>query len=450
MDRLATRKDALNRTETYQYDPVGNLTQFLDRKNQTSTFTYDALNRRTGASYAGGSSTSFTYDSVGRLAAVTDSVSGAIQFSYDNLDRLIQETTPQGSVQYAYDDLGRRTSMTVSGQPPVGYQYDVASRLTQVAQGGLTVGLGYDNAGRRTSLTYPNGTSTSYTYDNAFRLTNILHEGPTSVIESITYTYDAAGNRINLIRANSTATNLPAAVQAAYDAANEQIKFGNPLPPSPNLTYDANGNLTNDGTNTYTWDARNRLTAISGGVSASFTYDALGRRISKTISGQTTQFLYDGNDIVQESGASGVVAYLRSLNIDEPFVRQTGSGNEYYHTDALGTVLALTGQTAAVQTTYNYEAFGKTTIAGASTNHFQDTGRENDGTGFYHYRRRDYSSTIQRYLREDPLRLVGGSPNFYAYAENNPLKFVDPYGLYASPWHFVLAFSAMISAGHDP
>src|SRR3989442_320241 len=66
MDRLATRKDALNRTETYQYDPAGNLTQFLDRKNQTSTFTYDALNRRTGASYAGGSSTSFTYDSVGR------------------------------------------------------------------------------------------------------------------------------------------------------------------------------------------------------------------------------------------------------------------------------------------------------------------------------------------------------------------------------------------------
>jgi RHS repeat-associated protein len=427
MDRLATRKDALARQESYQYDANGNLRQFTDRKNQTATFTYDALNRRTGATYADGSSTSFTYDSAGRLAAVTDSVSGTIQYSYDNLDRLIQETTPQGSVVFQYDAIGRRTSMTVSGQQPVTYQYDAASRLTQVAQGGLTVGLGYDAAGRRTSLTYPNGTSASYTYDAASRLTNITHQGPSSVIESVTYTYDAAGNRLTANRLSSAATQLPAAVTAAYDAANEQVQFGNPLPPSPNLTYDANGNLTSDGTNTYTWDARNRLTAVSGGVSASFTYDALGRRISKTITGVTTQFQYDGNDIVQESGASGVATYLRSLNIDEPFVRQSSS-NEYYHTDALGSVLALTGQTGSAQTTYSYEAFGKTTITGSSTNPFQYTGRENDGSGLYHFRSRYFTSMAGRFLQEDRLGIVGGDLNLYAYVWGNPLRWNDPLG----------------------
>ena len=59
-------------------------------------------------------------------------------------------------------------------------------------------------------------------------------------------------------------------------------------------TYDANGNLANDGTNTYSWDARNHLTAIAGASTASFAYDADGRRAQKTIDGTSTQFLYDG------------------------------------------------------------------------------------------------------------------------------------------------------------
>ena len=216
-------------------------------------------------------------------------------------------------------------------------------------------------------------------------------------------------------------------MQAAYDAANEQIQFNSS---SPNLTYDANGNLTNDGTNTYTWDARNRLIAQSGpGVSASFSYDALGRRTRKTINGGTTSYLYDGNDIVQEIGGGSVGAsYLRGLKIDEAFVRQS-SGNEFYHSDALGSVLALTGQTGAVQTKYNYEAFGKTTITGTSINPFQYTGRENDGTGLYYYRARFFSVTAQRFISEDPIGLFGGDTNLYAYVLNNPTRFVDQLGL---------------------
>jgi YD repeat-containing protein len=99
MDRLATRKDALNRQESYQYDLAGNLSQFTDRKNQVTTFQYDALNRRTEATYAD-ATTTFTYDTVGRLVKASDTASGAgtIDFAYDILNRLVQETTPQGTV----------------------------------------------------------------------------------------------------------------------------------------------------------------------------------------------------------------------------------------------------------------------------------------------------------------------------------------------------------------
>lgn len=426
MDRLATRKDALNRQESYQYDLAGNLSQFMDRKNQQTTFVYDALNRRTTATYPD-SSTSFTYDSVGRLTKASDTAPGAgtIDFAYDTLDRLIQEVTGQGSVSYQYDVLGRRTNMVANGQQPVTYGYDAASRLTQVAQGSLAVGLGYDNANRRTSLTYPNATSTSYTYDVASRLTTINHIGPSGIIEALTYAYDPAGNRTSLMRNNGTASLLPAAVASAtYDAANEQTAFA-----GATLQYDANGNLTNDGTNTYVWDARNRLLTISGGATANFIYDALGRRTSKTINGTSAQFLYDAHDIASEIGNGAVGAsYLRSLDIDESFVRQTNLGNDYYHLDVLKSSLTLSNASGSATTTYDYEPFGKTVTSGSSTNAFQFTGREHDGTDLYFARSRFYSARRHRFLAEDPIRFQA-AVNFYAYVDNDPLGFTDPFGL---------------------
>lgn len=420
----------LNRTESYQYDLAGNLARFTDRKNQVATFQYDALNRRTTATYAD-ATTTFTYDIVGRLAKASDTAPGAgmIDFTYDILDRLTQEATEQGSVAYQYDVLGRRTQMTANGQQPTTYQYDAASQLIQVAQGAQIVGLSYDATGRRTSLTYPNSTNTNYTYDNASRLTNIAHQGPAGVIESLSYVYDAAGNRISLSRSNGTASNLPAAAQAAYDAANEQGVF-NGLP----ATFDANGNLTTSadatGTTTYAWDARNRLIARSGsGINESYAYNASGRRISKTMNGVTTQFLYDGKDIVTEiSGGTVSASYVRSLNIDEPFVRRTAAGNEFYHVDALGSTLGLTNQTGAVQASYHYEAFGKTTVAGTSSSPFQFTGRENDGTGLYYYRARYYSFFLHRFVSEDPIRFSLGTQNLYPYVLNNPVTATDPSG----------------------
>lgn len=165
-------------------------------------------------------------------------------------------------------------------------------------------------------------------------------------------------------------------------------------------------------------------------LTASFVYDALGRRVSKTINGQTTQYQYDGNDIVAEINNGAVsTTYLRGLNIDEPFVRRSGSGDEHYLSDALGSTLALTDNTGAVTTRYSYDPFGNTTVTGTSNNPFQYTGRENDGTGLYYYRARYYSPKLQRFISEDPIGFAGGDVNFYAYVLNNPVNLIDPLGL---------------------
>ncbi len=71
--------------------------------------------------------------------------------------------------------------------------------------------------------------------------------------------------------------------------------------------------------------------------------------------------------------------------------------------------MTLTDSSGASQTQYAYDPFGNTTIGGASsTNSYQFTGRENDGTGLYYYRARYYSPTLQRFIAQDPIGFAGG------------------------------------------
>ncbi len=430
MDRLETTTDPLNRSFTFAYDRIGNVTGLTDRKNQPTGYGYDALNRPTRVTYADGSTVTPEYDRGGRLQRLVDSSAGTIEWVYDAFDRVIQEITPQGSVSYQYDAIGRRTQMTVNGQAPVSYEYDAANRLTRVEQGNLFAAMTYDKNDRRISLTYSNGTTTTYAYDHASQVTGITHTGPGGLIEQLTYAYDPDGNQTSVTRANGAGTVIPAAVSSTtYDAANQQTAFNGAA-----LTYDAKGSLTNDGTNTYQWNARDQLVAISGAVTASFTYDGLGRRTSKTVNGRTIQFIYDGGDIVAEiDSQEGLVTYLRGLAIDDPFIRQTSAREEYYHHDALGSTLALSDGTGTTTTTYAYDPFGNSVITGSSTNALQYTSRENDETGLYYYRARYYSPRLHRFISEDPIGLVGGDENFYVYTFNSPTNFRDPRGLFVAP-----------------
>ena len=450
LGKLTKMTDQLGNIETYTYDQNNNLTSVTDRKGQTTTFTYDYLNRLTKATYANGSFITYAYDATGKVTTITDSVSGTIIYTYSTLlnsgmpvGKMINETTPLGSISYAYDTIGRRTSMTVAGQPAVNYTYDADNRLTDINTliNGVAAGfsLRYDALGRRTEITLPNGVTTNYTYDNANRLVTLNHLNPgNQVLESLTYTYDANGNRTSMDRPSVNLPRPDPASNITYNPANQMLTFNN-----KNMTYDENGNITSVtnscGTTIYAWDVRNRLVGMSGfdaqcsPLSANFKYDALGRRIEKTINARTIQYLYDGVDIVQEiEYGLPSVNYIRTLNIDEPLARIESNGIErYYQTDALGSVIALTDEAGAIKTQYVYDSFGSVTISGEiSDNPFQYTGRENDRTGLYYYRARYYSPGLQRFISEDPIGLEGGI-NLYSYVGANPINAADPNGLFA-------------------
>lgn len=444
-NRLKTMIDQLGNSENYVYDNNGNLIRFADRKENPTNITYDASNRKSRIDYVDGSYIKYTYDVLGRIIRIDDSVSGNIEYEYDNdgscagcgsggsQTKVKREITPLGAMEYEYDNLGRRTSMRVNGQAPVEYRYNNGSLLTDIIHPTLgTVNIGYDDSKRRKSLMLPNGINATYYYDNGSRLIGINFMKGTALVVNIIYTIDETGNRTSFNRADQQAE-LPEAVNATFNKANQLLSFND-----KNITHDKNGNITSItspcGETNYTWDSRNRLIGVSGftadckPLTASFKYDALNRRIEKSINGKTIEYLYDGQDIIQEIENGVVITkYLRGLNIDEILGREGNEGKRYYLMDGLGSIIALTDTNGVIKTSYAYDPYGRTSISGdPSDNPFQYTGRENDGTGLYYYRARYYSSELQRFVSNDKIISI----NLYAYVHNNPIIYRDPYGLF--------------------
>jgi RHS repeat-associated protein len=167
-----------------------------------------------------------------------------------------------------------------------------------------------------------------------------------------------------------------------------------------------------------------------------FKYDPFGRRIQKAFTVNsvttTTNYLYDGPDVIEEMDASGnqVARYSMGIAIDEPLAMTRGGVTSFYEADGLGSITSLTNSSGTITDSYTYDSFGQMTFSGSTTNPFRYTGREWDSeTGLYYYRARYYNPQAGRFISEDPLKFGGGDANFYAYVGNSPAKFRDPAGL---------------------
>ena len=428
-NRPISRTDALGQSEYWSYDGMGRILSHTDRKGQITQYSYDALGRPSAIGYADGSNTQASYDAVGRLSALSDSASGNITWSYDGLDRVTAETSSQGSIGYSYDAAGRRTQMTPASQAAIQYRYDNANNLTGLSQGSETVQMSYDAAGRRATLSLPNGITVHYGYDAAGQLTALQYtQASGATLGDLAYSYNNNGQRIGKSGSFASDT-LPQASSATLDLNSRKTSIN-----GQTLSYDANGDLIADTINTYSWNARGQLTQISasGQAKMRYSYDALGRRISKTEQNNTPiQYLYDGANAVQETQGTNVNPILTGLAIDERFARNDVTGRTYFLADALNSTIALTDATGNIVQRYSYDPYGAVTQSDTSTgftNPYQYTGREADLPWLYYYRARYYSPVLGGFISEDPLGFGGGQSSFYAYAGSNPLNWNDPDG----------------------
>jgi len=158
----------------------------------------------------------------------------------------------------------------------------------------------------------------------------------------------------------------------------------------------------------------------------------LGSHIQESEPLGTTNYLYDGDNIVSEldNGGSVLAKHTDGQRIDEPLAEIRSGTASFYEQDGLGSVASLSNGTGALSSTYVYDSFGNvSTSTGTVANPFRYTGREFDSeTGLNFHRARYYDPTTGRFISEDPTQF-GAGINFYGYTLESPTNFRDPDGL---------------------
>ncbi len=466
----------------FDYDGEGNLTGSTNRRGDDVTYTYDARGRLLSESDSSAGPTTYTYDARGRLISAT-SDQGTTTLAYDDADRVTRIDTPTGrSLLYTYDAAGLRTSISDGGDYNLFYAYDALGRLTSLSdETSQLVTYQYDAAGNLVREENGNGTVTIYDYDEAGRLTLIENRAPDGTATSrFAYTYDVAGQRVGmatldgtwtygydaigqLTSAGFTSTNAAIAdksITYEYDAAGNRTRVvedgietlyeSNALNQytrvgTATFAYDAGGNTLSRsdaaGTTTYAYDLGNRLISVTeaDGTVLAFTYDVFGNRVARTLDGVETEYLVDPfglGDVVSEfSGGTRTASYAHGLGLA---AGEIGGTAAWYDADAVGSVAALTNASGTVVNTYAYTPFGTEIheVEGIA-NDFEFNGvlgvaEDSDDLTFM--RARSYSDELGRFLSEDPLWSSGDTANLSRFAASNPVSYLDPFGLQTSDY----------------
>ncbi len=325
-----TVTDANNHSHLSVTDPRGVQLSVTDPLNAVTTFYYDALAQLDSVTDPDGFSTSYDYDLMGRITRRVHPDAGTKMWVYDGLslpvreynalgdsitmtyhrDRLLEKRYsrfPQNTVVYAYGTSGKgrgRVVRTVSGGLEETFAY---GSLGEVIENTRTIALPYDNRAYRFRTTYtydswnrtraigyPDGETVSYSYDRAGSLTSVA-----GVKGSVSYNYvngiiyDRFGHRLIIGYGNNTVAIFAYDTLQRLHSLNSVCAYGLFTPmQSISYTYDPIGNLTSvsntatavpsglGGTysNTYTYDAADRLVSASGtGFTLSMTYSPAGR-----------------------------------------------------------------------------------------------------------------------------------------------------------------------------
>ena len=196
-------------------------------------------------------------------------------------------------------------------------------------------------------------------------------------------------------------------------------------------TFDANGNLLDDGVNTYIYDSANRLKTMNSGQPSvsSYQYNGLGDRLSQTVNGVTTTYTLDLNTGLTQVLNDGTNAYIYGLGR----IVQVNVTTEYFLGDALGSVRQLVNSSGNVTLAKSYAPYGETrSSVGSGTSIYSYTGEQQDSyIKLIYLRSRMYSPASGRFTTRDswlgdynrPLSL-----NRWNYVEGNPVNYTDPSG----------------------
>ena len=414
-----------------------------------------------------------------------------VEYAYDQMGRVTTEKQlPNGNwftLSYGYNLLGQVTTanliyFTLTNNYNVSGQTYSNGTLRQVTSnyvnadhpGTLLSGTQYNAGGEVLSDSLGNGVNENFNYDARARLLSASATKGTSTIFSLggpgtgnvmtytpnsglagandsvngnwTYSYDPLSRIAGANKSGGTNFSFDVdrnanrwhqnpvgqGAQLSFDATTNHIATGN------GVTYDAAGNIINDGVHSYTYDAEYRITQVDGGATASYAYDALGRRIQRTTGGNFYNefFDLDGNMVVETKNNSlwtrgEIYAGGRHLGT-------YAATTTFSHSDWLGTERVRTDSTGAVWNSCTSNIYGDNQVCSGNTDpspiHY--AGMEYDAeTQLYHTAFRYYNPRLGVWMTPDPSGLASSNPRYpqslnrYAYVLNNPARLKDPTGL---------------------
>jgi RHS repeat-associated protein len=475
----------------YGYSPDGLINRFTNPDISTVTHDLDNMDRMVRR-VEPERTLDFILDGNSRVTSVTEHQGGTdhvTSYSY-NANGLATEVIDRYGrrIDYDWNARGDITGLTTTDGLSAGYSYDAAGRVKRVTTG--TTGThwaeySYDSAGRRSRIDYSNGTSAEYGYDTLGELTGlVIRDAANVIISSFDYSLDGNNQRVGitthdgsasydydalyrLIREEVNTTGLGVFTNDyTYDAVGNRLDAGATFGPDGRLlthggmlySHDNNGNLTGRGSESFGYDSSQRLTDFSDGTnSASYAYDYIGRRIERTVNGDTIiQYLYHDQDVLAEYNAAGtrLASYTYGPGMDQLLMMEQGGSTWFYHTDGLGSVIAITDVAGNLVQRYGYDAWGNVILSdgpfvfsgsGGPVNSRTFTGREYDAeSGLYHFRARAYDPRLGRFLQKDSdqgIRMIPQSLHPYAYVLNNPVNSLDPTGRVALiTYTFILTY----------
>ena len=403
---------------TYTYDNDGNRLSMIDNSSSTY-YTYDARDRPTSETQVlGGSSytLNYAYDRASNIMSITYPGGYNLTYSYDPMERVSQVGT---FVNFTYTLDNQISTITYGDGVKATYTYNSRDMPTRVhSVNGTTTLLDlnytYDGVGNVLSINNQN-----YSYDALNRLTS-----GNGTWGTLVYKYDPAGNILQLIN-GSTTTNY------SYGSYNRLLSAGN-----VNYTYNNDGDLvtktTSSGTWNYYYNPLNELTSVAlNGVSVeNNTYNGDGQRIKSTTGSSSLTFMYQGTNLLYEKNLTSSISterfYANGMVLSELF----GTSLDYYLTDALGSVRLVLGGGSSIFSS-NYAPFGSNAaLSGFELLQYAERPLD-ESTGLYYMGARYYDPSTGRFITEDTYAGKKSDPsslNRYVYAEDNPMRYIDPTG----------------------
>jgi RHS repeat-associated protein len=346
---------AADGTFTTAYNAAGQPVSQTQPGGVTITDSYNNMGDLTGQSGAGASAAttarSFSYDQAGNMTSAS-APGGNDTFTYNDRGLLLSASGPSGSSSFSYNGDGQVGSVS-DAAGTTSYGYDTAGRLATLNDPatGTTASYSYTPNSQVSQIAYGSGNDTrSFGYNGLHQLTSdTLKTGSAQTVASIGYGYDPNGN---LTSKTTTGFAGSASNTYAYDAANRLTSWNNGTT-TVNYGYDGVGNRTQAGNTTYTYDARDQLTSDS---TNSYSYTANGT-------------------LASEMTPTGTVN-----STSDAFGQAITQGTQTYAYDALGRVASDTGSSGTAS--FSYSGSGSTLASDGTWNYTWDpTGTSLAGVG---------------------------------------------------------------------